>query len=201
MKVETEGGLSTSLASEAEGAHIDDEGNVYSPFTKGDNISLKLQGTVPAGSNSDFTANIHIIQRNSYIVNGIKTSGTMDPRCRVLIVMLPGFEIAQMMAQIALSRKVFGKFIAEHGSFLADVAKELKHTKIDSFRSGTTALTIVKQLFLQLMLFKTSSIDTINVSKSYKKQKSASKVLQEDGKLFCIWFLWQKATETIADLQ
>lgn len=29
----------------------------------------------------------------------------------------------QMMAQRALSRKVFGKFIAEQGSFLADVAK------------------------------------------------------------------------------
>ncbi|KAK4855935.1 hypothetical protein QYF36_012488 [Acer negundo] len=39
MKVVTEGGLATSLASEAEG----------------------FQGTVPAGSNSDITANVHII--------------------------------------------------------------------------------------------------------------------------------------------
>lgn len=29
----------------------------------------------------------------------------------------------QMMARRALSRKVFGKFIAEHGSFLSDIAK------------------------------------------------------------------------------
>ncbi|KAK1592029.1 hypothetical protein Q3G72_017966 [Acer saccharum] len=46
MKVGTEGGLSTSLASEAEGAHIDDEGNVYSPYTKGDaDFGLMKVGT------------------------------------------------------------------------------------------------------------------------------------------------------------
>ncbi|KAK2637771.1 hypothetical protein Ddye_025566 [Dipteronia dyeriana] len=48
------------------------------------------------------------------------------------------FEIAQgtgmqMMAQRALRRKVFGKSIAEHGSFLADVAKcriEVERTRL-----------------------------------------------------------------------
>ncbi|KAK2645497.1 hypothetical protein Ddye_020692 [Dipteronia dyeriana] len=178
--------------------------------------------TEPQVASSDATNIECSIKRqgNSYIVNGNKwwTSGAMDPRCRVLIVMgktdfsaakhkqqsmilvdvqtpgvhikrplmvfgfddaphghaevsfenvcVPannillgegrGFEIAQgrlgpgrlhhcmrligaaergmqMMAQRALSRKVFRKFIAEHGSFLADVAKcriELERTRL-----------------------------------------------------------------------
>lgn len=32
----------------------------------------------------------------------------------------------QLMAERAVSRKVFGKFIAQHGSFLSDLAKVLQ---------------------------------------------------------------------------
>lgn len=35
----------------------------------------------------------------------------------------------QLMVQRALSRKVFGKFIAEHGSFQSDVAKVMVKKK------------------------------------------------------------------------
>ncbi|KAH7573532.1 hypothetical protein ACOSQ2_007557 [Xanthoceras sorbifolium] len=189
-----------------------------------------LEGTIRSGfamtepqvASSDATNIECSIKRqgDSYIINGNKwwTSGAMDPRCRLLIVMgktdfsaakhkqqsmilvdiqtpgvrikrplmvfgfddaphghaevsfknvcVPannillgegrGFEIAQgrlgpgrlhhcmrligaaergmqLMAQRALSRKVFGKFIAEHGSFLSDVAKcriELERTRL-----------------------------------------------------------------------
>ncbi|XP_044479974.1 probable acyl-CoA dehydrogenase IBR3 [Mangifera indica] len=178
--------------------------------------------TEPQVASSDATNIECSIKRqgDSYIINGTKwwTSGAMDPRCRILIVMgktdfsaakhkqqsmilvdiqtpgihikrplkvfgfddaphghaeisfenvrVPaknillgegrGFEIAQgrlgpgrlhhcmrligaaergmqMMAQRALSRKVFGKYIAEHGSFLSDIAKcriELERTRL-----------------------------------------------------------------------
>ncbi|KAJ0033938.1 hypothetical protein Pint_24468 [Pistacia integerrima] len=178
--------------------------------------------TEPRVASSDATNIECSIKRqgDSYIINGTKwwTSGAMDPRCRILIVMgktdfsgpkhkqqsmilvdirtpgihikrpltvfgfddaphghaeisfdnvcVPaknillgggyGFEIAQgrlgpgrlhhclrligaaergmqLMAQRALSRKVFGKFIAEHGSFLSDIAKcriEVERTRL-----------------------------------------------------------------------
>ncbi|KAJ4722130.1 acyl-CoA dehydrogenase-related [Melia azedarach] len=178
--------------------------------------------TEPQVASSDATNIECSIKRqgDSYIINGNKwwTSGAMDPRCKLLIVMgktdfsaakhkqqsmilvdiqtpgihikrpllvfgfddaphghaevsfknvcVPaknillgegrGFEIAQgrlgpgrlhhcmrligaaergmqMMARRALSRKVFGKFIAEHGSFLSDIAKcriELERTRL-----------------------------------------------------------------------
>ncbi|KAA8527427.1 hypothetical protein F0562_034858 [Nyssa sinensis] len=178
--------------------------------------------TEPQVASSDATNIECSIRRqgDSYIINGKKwwTSGAMDPRCRILIVMgktdftapkhkqqsmivvdiqtpgvhikrpltvfgfddaphghaevtfenvcVPsknillgegrGFEIAQgrlgpgrlhhcmrligaaergmqMMAQRALKRRAFGKFIAEHGSFLSDIAKcriELEKTRL-----------------------------------------------------------------------
>ncbi|XP_010524721.1 PREDICTED: probable acyl-CoA dehydrogenase IBR3 isoform X2 [Tarenaya hassleriana] len=178
--------------------------------------------TEPQVASSDATNIECSIRRegDSYIINGTKwwTSGAMDPRCRVLIVMgktdfnapkhkqqsmilvdmktpgirvkrpltvfgfddaphghaeisfenvvVPsknillgegrGFEIAQgrlgpgrlhhcmrligaaergmeLMAQRALNRKTFGKFIAQHGSFLSDLAKcrvELERTRL-----------------------------------------------------------------------
>lgn len=189
-----------------------------------------LEGTIRSGfamtepqvASSDATNIECSIKRqgDSYIINGRKwwTSGAMDPRCRVLIVMgktdfnaprhkqqsmilvdtqtpgvhvkrplmvfgfddaphghaevifdnvrVPatnilmgegrGFEIAQarlgpgrmhhcmrligaaergmqLMVQRALSRKAFGKFIAQHGSFVSDIAKcriELEQTRL-----------------------------------------------------------------------
>ncbi|XWS39007.1 hypothetical protein CRYUN_Cryun18bG0013000 [Craigia yunnanensis] len=178
--------------------------------------------TEPQVASSDATNIECSIKRqgDSYIINGIKwwTSGAMDPRCRILILMgktdftgprhkqqsmilvdvqtpgvcikrpltvfgfddaphghaeisfenvrVPaknillgegcGFEIAQgrlgpgrlhhcmrligaaergmqLMAQRALNRKTFGKLIAEHGSFLSDIAKcrvELERTRL-----------------------------------------------------------------------
>ncbi|KAK6913737.1 Aminoglycoside phosphotransferase [Dillenia turbinata] len=178
--------------------------------------------TEPKVASSDATNIECSIKRegDSYVINGTKwwTSGAMDPRCRILIVMgktdfdapmhkqqsmilvdvrtpgvrikrplmvfgfddaphghaevsfdnvhVPatnillgegrGFEIAQgrlgpgrlhhcmrligaaergmqLMAQRALSRKVFGKMIAQHGSFLSDIAKcrvELEKTRL-----------------------------------------------------------------------
>ncbi|OIV91981.1 hypothetical protein TanjilG_06609 [Lupinus angustifolius] len=178
--------------------------------------------TEPQVASSDATNIECSIRRqgDSYIINGTKwwTSGAMDPRCKVLIVMgktdfnaamhkqqsmilvdiqtpgvhvkrpllvfgfddaphghaevtfenvrVPaknvllgegcGFEIAQgrlgpgrlhhcmrlvgaaergmqLMAQRAVSRKTFGKFIAQHGSFLSDMAKcriELEKTRL-----------------------------------------------------------------------
>ncbi|CAI9765849.1 unnamed protein product [Fraxinus pennsylvanica] len=188
------------------------EGNIRSGFAM----------TEPQVASSDATNTECSIKRqgDSYIINGRKwwTSGAMDPRCKILIVMgktdfnapkhkqqsmilvdintpgvnvkrplmvfgfddaphghaeisfenvhVPaknillgeglGFEIAQgrlgpgrlhhcirligaaergmqMMVQRALSRKAFEKFIAEHGSFLSDVAKcriELEKTRL-----------------------------------------------------------------------
>ncbi|CAI9779745.1 unnamed protein product [Fraxinus pennsylvanica] len=188
------------------------EGNIRSGFAM----------TEPQVASSDATNIECSIKRqgDSYIINGRKwwTSGAMDPRCKILIVMgktdfnapkhkqqsmilvdintpgvnikrpltvfgfddaphghaeisfenvrVPaknillgegrGFEIAQgrlgpgrlhhcmrligaaergmqMMVQRALSRKAFDKFIAEHGSFLSDVAKcriELEKTRL-----------------------------------------------------------------------
>ncbi|KAL0323434.1 UNVERIFIED_CONTAM: putative acyl-CoA dehydrogenase IBR3 [Sesamum angustifolium] len=188
------------------------EGNIRSGFAM----------TEPQVASSDATNIECSITRNgdSYIINGRKwwTSGAMDPRCKVLIVMgktdinapkhrqqsmilvdintpgvnikrplmvfgfddaphghaeisfenvcVPctnillgegrGFEIAQgrlgpgrlhhcmrligaaergiqMMIQRAISRRAFGKLIAEHGSFLSDVAKcriELESTRL-----------------------------------------------------------------------
>ncbi|KAL2534656.1 putative acyl-CoA dehydrogenase IBR3 [Abeliophyllum distichum] len=186
------------------------------------NIRSGFAMTEPQVASSDATNIECSIKRqgDSYIINGRKwwTSGAMDPRCKVLIVMgktdfnapkhkqqsmilvdintpgvnikrpltvfgfddaphghaeisfenvcVPaknillgeglGFEIAQgrlgpgrlhhcmrligaaergmqMMVQRALSRKAFEKFIAEHGSFLSDVAKcriELEKTRL-----------------------------------------------------------------------
>ncbi|KAE8730935.1 putative acyl-CoA dehydrogenase IBR3 [Hibiscus syriacus] len=145
--------------------------------------------TEPQVASSDATNIECSIKRegDSYVINGTKwwTSGAMDPRCRILILMgktdftapkhkqqsmilvdiktpgisnvrVPaknillgegrGFEIAQgrlgpgrlhhcmrmvgaaergmqLMAQRALHRKTFGKYIAQHGSFLSDIAK------------------------------------------------------------------------------
>ncbi|KAE8734177.1 putative acyl-CoA dehydrogenase IBR3 [Hibiscus syriacus] len=105
--------------------------------------------TEPQVASSDAT---NIEEGDSYVINGTKwwTSGAMDPRCRILILMnvrVPaknillgegrGFEIAQgrlgpgrlhhcmrmigaaergmqLMAQRALHRKTFGKYIAQH---------------------------------------------------------------------------------------
>ncbi|KAJ6323422.1 hypothetical protein OIU76_010849 [Salix suchowensis] len=146
--------------------------------------------TEPQVASSDATNIECSIKRegDSYIINGRKwwTSGAMDPRCKVLIVMgktdftaanhkqqsmilvdiqTPGnillgegrgFEIAQgrlgpgrlhhcmrligasergmqMMVQRALSRRAFGKLIAEQGSFRSDIAKcriELEKTRL-----------------------------------------------------------------------
>ena len=41
----------------------------------------------------------------------------------------------QLMVQRAISRKTFGKFIAQHGSFLSDMAKvlEIYWTRVSQF--------------------------------------------------------------------
>ncbi|KAF3961788.1 hypothetical protein CMV_013629 [Castanea mollissima] len=88
--------------------------------------------TEPQVASSDATKIECSIKRegDTYIINGTKwwTSGATDPRCKVLIVMArlgPGRlhhcmrligaaeRGMQMMAQRALSRRVFGKLIAE----------------------------------------------------------------------------------------
>lgn len=48
----------------------------------------------------------------------------------------------QMMAQRALSRKVFGKYIAEHGSFLSDIAK------VSSFCCQTLSIPSISLILL-----------------------------------------------------
>ncbi|KAL8121550.1 hypothetical protein AgCh_018331 [Apium graveolens] len=108
--------------------------------------------TEPQVASSDATNIECSIKRqgHSYIVNGKKwwTSGAMDPRCKILIVMGrlgPGRlhhcmrligaaeRGMELMIQRALQRKAFGKLIAQHGSFQSDLAKcrvELEKTRL-----------------------------------------------------------------------